>query len=753
MRIFLPMVQLTQFNIASAGFIHKFAAVVKKLNLTTYTMEKDHLFELAENYISQTGISVFLTGRAGTGKTTFLKYIVENTPKRCVVLAPTGVAAINAGGVTIHSFFQLPLCPYLPDVKELITEYQMPDAHRQLKKEKVKIIKTLDLLIIDEISMVRADLLDSVDAVMRRYRRNDKPFGGVQVLMIGDAHQLPPVVTEQDEPWLKRVYPSPFFFHSKVMQRLQYITIELQTVYRQLDTSFLDILNSIRDGRMDNATYRLLNSRLDPRFNPDDTIAVSGNRWIRLTTHNRQADNINQQKLEALKTRLYTFYAEIEGDFPENSLPAEKVLQLKEGAQVMFLRNDSREGRFYNGKIATVTEIDYDGITVTDENGDEINVPLEKWENIQYDIDKETKEIVPKVEGTFSQYPLRAAWAVTIHKSQGLTFDHVIIDAASAFTFGQVYVALSRCRTLEGIVLSSPISQSCLFNNSDVSGFHDQFMPVTEMERQLEASRSAYFMSTLKDCFSFSELERLIGWAGGVFKNHLKNTYPEQTARMEENRIRIRDMEFVAEKFRRELDRIGADDRPRINERVSKAAGYFMPILMDAASEVTPIMSVSIDNKEVKKTLTEASGELLPQLYMHLQSMKEIQERGFSIESYLRIRNDALLSSKTKTSIKKIKEPKPVKEKVVKTKPTIEEIYSDNRHPELIQPLIDWRTEQYMAQNIRAYWVITQRTLLEIADTCPTTKEELLQVNGFGPAKWKQYGEEILELIKLHRTH
>lgn len=714
-------------------------------------MKKDHLFELAENYISQTGISVFLTGRAGTGKTTFLKYIVENTPKRCVVLAPTGVAAINAGGVTIHSFFQLPLCPYLPDVKELVTEYQMPEARRQLRKEKVKIIKTLDLLIIDEISMVRADLMDAIDAVMRRYRHNDLPFGGVQLLMIGDAHQLPPVVTDQEEPWLRKVYKSPFFFHSKVMQNLRYVTIELQTVYRQSDQSFLEILNSIRDGVMDNDTYRKLNSRLDPRFNPDDSIAVSGSRWIRLTTHNRQADSINQERMEALKSKLYTFYAEIEGNFPENTLPAEKVLQLKEGAQVMFLRNDSRDGRYYNGKIATVTEIDYDAVTVTDENGDEINVPIEKWDNIRYEIDKETKEIVPIVDGTFSQYPLRAAWAVTIHKSQGLTFDNVIIDAASAFSFGQVYVALSRCRTLEGIVLSSPISQSCLYNNSDVSGFHEQFLPVSEMEKQLENSRQEYYMSVLKECFSFAQLERLSGWAGGIFNSHLKSTYPEQTTRMEENRRRIRDMEKVAATFRAQLDRIGPQDISLINERVSKAAGYFLPILIDVASDVTPIMSVSIDNKEVKNTLSEASGELLPELALHLQSMREILDRGFSIESYLKIRNDALLSNQPKSSVKKAKEPKPVKEKVVKAKPSIEEIYSDNRHPELIEPLIEWRTGQYLSQNIRAYWVLTQRTLLEIADKCPTTREELLEVNGFGPAKWKQYGEEILEIIAKYR--
>ena len=707
-------------------------------------MKKDHLFELAEKYISQTGVSVFLTGRAGTGKTTFLKYIVRNTPKRCVVVAPTGVAAINAGGVTIHSFFQLPLCPYLPDVKELVTEYSMPEAHRRLKKEKLKIIRTLDLLIIDEISMVRADLLDAVDAVMRRYRHDNRPFGGVQLLMIGDAHQLPPVVSETEEPWLKKVYPSPFFFHSKAFRRLQYMTIELQTVYRQSDGAFLEILNNIRGGEMDNRTYRMINSRLNPLFDPDVNVGTGHGRWIRLTTHNRQADNINQEKMSALKTGLHIFYADIEGNFPENSLPAEKTLQLKEGAQVMFLRNDSREGRYYNGKIATITTIDEeDGITVTDEDGEEIQVPREKWENIQYEIDKETKEIVPKVEGTFIQYPLRAAWAVTIHKSQGLTFDHVIIDAASAFSFGQVYVALSRCRTLEGIVLSSPISQACLYNNSDVSRFHDGFMPVGEMERQLEQAQEQYYMSLLKECFDFRELLRLTGWAGGIFQKNLTGTYPEQCVRLEESRKKTRDMELVAEKFHHELEKIGLKDKGLLKERVSKATGYFLPILTDIASMTVPALSVSVDNKEVRKNMTEASSELLPQLRLHLECMKRIQKEGFSASIYLNTRNEVILNEKE--NLKKRKE------KERKEKPDISQIYSGNRHPELIEPLTEWRTAQYMAQDIPAYWVLTQRTLLEIADTCPATKDELLAVNGFGPVKWKQYGEELLELIAQNR--
>lgn len=714
-------------------------------------MKKDRLFELAENYISRTEISLFLTGRAGTGKTTFLRHIVENTPKRCVVLAPTGVAAINAGGVTIHSFFQLPLCPYLPDVKELVTEYQMPEERRRLRKEKIKIIRTLDLLIIDEISMVRADLLDAVDAVLRQYRRNDRPFGGVQLLMIGDTHQLPPVVTGQDEMWLKQVYISPFFFHSKVMQRLEYVTIELQTVYRQSDITFLNILNSIRGGVMDNTTYRLLNSRLDPLFDPDDTNSPSGRKWIRLTTHNRQAEKINQQKLKALGTPVHTFLAEIEGNFPENSFPAEQELRLKEGAQVMFLRNDSREGLYYNGKIATVTEIDrFNGITVTDENGDEIVVLKEKWENISFEIDKNSKEIVPKVEGTFIQYPLKAAWAVTIHKSQGLTFDNVIIDAASAFSFGQVYVALSRCRSLEGIVLSSPISQSCLFDNADVSQFGSDSKPVSEMEHLLKEAHDTYYMNLLKDCFSFEELLRLFGWTVGIFRNHLQRTYPEQTERLDECRRKIRDMEDVAKKFRRELDRIGAKERDLLAERVSRASEFFLPTLLDVLSVARPALSVSIDNKEVKKSLSNASDELLLELSLRIQYMEKIQEQGFSIEVCLETRNEMILSdSQFDKRRSKTKRESVLKEKT--PKPDISQIYSDNRHPELIEPLTEWRKVQYTARNVPAYLILNQRTLLSIADAAPATREELLAVPGFGANKWKQFGPELLRLIAEHR--
>src|SRR5574344_137263 len=290
-------------------------------------VEKDIVFETAERYVNETGRSIFLTGKAGTGKTTFLKYITATTDKRFVVLAPTGVAAINAGGSTIHSFFLLPLCPYLPDVKELVTEYQMPEHYRGLRKDRIKIIRTLDLLIIDEISMVRADLLDAVDMSLRRYRRNDKPFGGVQLLMIGDANQLSPVVKENEREYISRVYPSPYFFYSKALQKVPYITIELSKVHRQKDLHFLNILNSIRENRISQGILDELNLRVGA-FDESQCGDV-----IRLTTHNSQADRINTAKLQALGTDAFEWEAEIEGDFPENLYPVEKTLTLKVGAR------------------------------------------------------------------------------------------------------------------------------------------------------------------------------------------------------------------------------------------------------------------------------------------------------------------------------------------------------------------------------------------------------------------------------------
>jgi hypothetical protein len=484
-------------------------------------MEKDEIFDMAERYVKATGRSVFLTGKAGTGKTTFLKYITQTTSKRFVVLAPTGVAAINAGGSTIHSFFQLPLCPYLPDVKELVTEYQMPEKYRSLRKERIKIIRTLDLLVIDEISMVRADLLDAVDMTLRKYRHSDKPFGGVQLLMIGDAQQLSPVVKDDERQHLSQVYQSPYFFHSKALQKVPYITIELQKVHRQQDQEFVNILNGIRENKPSDEILHALNSRVRAYEDCDDV--------IRLTTHNAQANKINTMKLDELPGEVRTFEADINGEFPENSYPADEVLSLKVGAQVMFIRNDSEAG-FYNGKIGKVTDINDRGVVmVTDSDGQTIVVNPAEWTNSQYVLNEESGEIEQSIVGTFRQLPLRVAWAITIHKSQGLTFDKVIIDAGAAFAFGQVYVALSRCRTLEGISLDSPIRASSIYSDSNIADFNDFIQAgVKSAKERLEGDERGYKYDTYREVFDFEQTGSCLGWMSKIWREKLRYIYESE---------------------------------------------------------------------------------------------------------------------------------------------------------------------------------------------------------------------------------
>ncbi|MCQ2126130.1 MAG: AAA family ATPase [Bacteroidaceae bacterium] len=705
-------------------------------------METNPQAELARSYINRTDVSVFLTGKAGTGKTTFLKNIVETTPKRCVVLAPTGVAAVNAGGQTIHSFFQLPLCPYLPDVRELITEYQMPESHRSLKKERINIIRTLDLLIIDEISMVRADILDAVSDTLCRYRRSSLPFGGVQVLMIGDVQQLPPVVKESERPYLEQVYASAFFFSAKVMQRLRYVTICLTHVFRQSDARFLDILNGIRDGEVTPSMLESLNSRVDAGFRPERR---RGEQWIRLTTHNAQADAENLRNLERLKGRIEYYECDIEGNFPQSAYPADESLGLKVGAQVMFVRNDSRGGQYYNGKIGTVDELDFDHIMVRDQDGGLIAVERETWENTRYELDKDSGEIKAVVDGKFTQFPLRLAWAVTVHKSQGLTFDHVVIDVAQAFTYGQVYVALSRCRTLDGIVLISPIQSSNLFAmGRSMSDFCNSF-PTEELIRDsLGPCQTGYYFDSLCSLFDLSTLVRLYGWVYGIFAKDLNTLYPVQKDTALALFDRSHELEDTASRFRQQLQRLqatagGDTSSPVLKERTSSAVGWFLPILEDMAVRTSEVLAVQIDNKEVRSGLQEAGGELLLELGKIVQCMQSVQKEGFSVDRFNRIRAQAVLNQGT-----------PLAETAKKRKAS-RDVYLGISHPELVQPLIDWRREKYQELGVPAFVVLTQKTLLAIADACPGNRKELLAVRGFGKAKWAVYGEEILKVVADNR--
>ena len=693
-------------------------------------MEKDEIFKLAERYVEATGRSVFLTGKAGTGKTTFLRHITQSTTKRFVVLAPTGVAAINAGGSTIHSFFQLPLCPYLPDVKELITEYQMPERYRSLRKERIKIIRTLDLLIIDEISMVRADLMDAMDMILRKYRHNDKPFGGVQLLMIGDAQQLSPVVKENERQYISQVYQSPYFFHSKALQKLSYVTIELQKVYRQQDADFVNILNGIRENNPTAEILKALNSRVNAYEGDDDV--------IRLTTHNAQADKVNSMKLEELPGEAMTFGAEIEGEFPENSYPADEVLTLKKGAQVMFIRNDSEAG-FYNGKIGKVSEIKANGqVTVTDSDGLDIIVSPVEWTNSQYVLDDESGEIQQSVVGTFKQLPLRIAWAITIHKSQGLTFDKVIIDAGAAFAFGQVYVALSRCRTLEGISLESPVRTSSIYSDLNVADFNDSVQAGAAAARdRLEDEERGYTYDIYREIFNIDQICSNLGWLRKIWGEKLQGIYESEYISLLKWGQTTDQAKKTAETFRAQVSRIEAakmEDDSFLNERLNKAAGYFHPILDELRSFCIKLGNLEVDNKEVGKRLKEALDELLTGLEISCSAMEMLKDGKFTLKDYNKSKTDCLLEDRSKVKARRLK-------KLVKADDEPGVV-----NEELREKLQEWRTARFKKDNIPAYMIMHQSTLMAIASRVPKTKAELMRIKGFGEESFKKYGEEILAI-------
>lgn len=426
--------------------------------------------DVARFIVEKTDMSLFLTGKAGTGKTTFLREVVRYTKKKCIVLAPTGIAAVNAGAMTIHSFFQFGLGPFVQGVIE-------PKSDFRINKSKLELIRHLQLLIIDEVSMVRADLMDHIDVELRRIRRNSKPFGGVQLLMIGDLQQLPPIAHGGEDELLRQYYKTLYFFSSAALKSMKYSCIELKNVYRQTDRHFIDILNHARDCTLTSQDISDLNARYIPGFSPKPEDG-----YIRLMTHNRQVDYVNETEMEKLDSKPYTFVAAVTGTFPEESYPTADSLTLKKGAQVMFIKNDP-ERRFINGTLGEVKSIDKNSIAVRlAESGTIIDVEPMEWQNIRYQFDEESKEISSKQIGRFKQYPLKAAWAITVHKSQGLTFDKAIIDVHAAFSPGQAYVALSRCRTLDGLVLSSPVSASVFMRDNAVDAYMNYISrPVEEL--------------------------------------------------------------------------------------------------------------------------------------------------------------------------------------------------------------------------------------------------------------------------------
>lgn len=457
--------------------------------------EINHLFELARELVLFTDQSVFLTGKAGTGKTTFLRDIREATTKNTAVVAPTGVAAINAGGVTMHSFFQLPFEPFIPDGNRYVSggiSYQNLFSKVKLSSIKRDVMEALELLVIDEVSMLRSDQLDCIDAILRGVRKDARPFGGVQVLLIGDLFQLPPVVTDNDRAILDGLYDSPFFFDAKVLQRFPLRHIELTKVYRQKEQQFIDLLNNVRNNTLTESDFQMLDNRYVYGYRPDEQDG-----FITITSHNYKADKINEQELAMLDGEVITYNGETDGEFNTRNLPAEMELHLKTGARVMFVKNDSGEDRrYYNGRLATVERAGQEEIVVRmQDDGSTLVLEKEVWKNIRYNLDKKTNTLQEEELGSYTQYPVRLAWAITIHKSQGLTFDKVVIDAGRSFAAGQVYVALSRCTSMEGMVLLSKITPDSIRSDERITGFSANPME-EEALRQLIAEEKPRWQAT-----------------------------------------------------------------------------------------------------------------------------------------------------------------------------------------------------------------------------------------------------------------
>lgn len=599
-------------------------------------MEKNLELRQAWEFVEHTGMSIFLTGKAGTGKTTFLKTLKSHSHKRMVVVAPTGVAAINAGGVTIHSFFQLPLSPYVPNAKM--------EQRFAYSKEKRKIMRTIDMLVIDEISMVRSDVLDAVDNVMRRFREHDKPFGGVQLVMIGDLHQLTPVVRDEEEKILSEYYSTTYFFGSKALQSIDYVTIELHHVYRQQDESFLKILNDIRDGHPTADDLKTLNSRYNPSFRPN-----ANDDYIRLTTHNSKADDYNNYELLALKTPSYTFEAEIEKEFPPSDYPTDMRLTLKTGAQVMFLKNDPK-GRYYNGRIGHVTYVDERQILVLCP-GDEKAIEVEKevWENTKYKINDSTNQIESEVVGTFTQYPLRLAWAITIHKSQGLTFDHAIIDAQLSFASGQVYVALSRCKTLEGMVLASPIEPSAIINDSRVSDYvANQGAAAKESIERLPKLKEAYYKQLLVELFNFKPI--LV--AESSLDRVMQEFFYSKSALAALHHTALGDLRTkvipTAKTWTNKIENLTDEQAHSTDflERVKRGAAYFAGQLTDIFDDMIKRTGLlQTNNKMIKRRLDHAYTDMHDIWLGKRYLLTDIAENGYTPQSYLKFKQEAVLNA------------------------------------------------------------------------------------------------------------
>ena len=697
--------------------------------------------QMARNYALYTHRNIFLTGKAGTGKTTFLRRLQQESRKRTIVVAPTGVAAINAGGVTIHSFFQLAPGLFLPG-----GQMNAVRNHYSFSKQKVNILQSLDLLVIDEISMVRADLLDAVDSVLRRYQRRDVPFGGVQLLLIGDLQQLAPVATDEEWAILSQSYATPYFFSSTALQQTDLVCIELRHVYRQQDQGFVRLLNAVRDANVDTSTLQTLNSRYRHDFRPP-----AEEEWITLTTHNAQAAQLNNRKLAELAAQPVTFQAKVKGDFPETSYPTDATLVLKVGAQVMFCKNDPTAAKaYYNGRIGKVERIEKERVTVRC-GTDRIEVGYLEWTNTRYVTDPATATIREEVAGQFLQIPLRPAWAITIHKSQGLTFDHAIINAGRAFSHGQVYVALSRCRTLEGLILSTPIPPDVITTDPDLVQFNDFAREHEPTAESFIADKRTFIEDILCDIFDFKAISMRLRYIVRLASEHLP--YFPAYVRMAQNAATQTDARLMAVglKFQTQIHQLipladSYSANHTLRERVRAAMNYYCKELANVLGEYVEAELPEIDNARGREQMEKELGALrtsfAEKMSVFIACLSE-----FSLDAYWDAKAKAAMTEEVtpkRTSAprrRRATTPMPATEK----KAEID--YESIRNPALYQRILAWRKSVAAERKMPASYIMPIRTVIGITNLAPHTLEALLSVPGVGKKTVAEHGSDLLEIV------
>ncbi len=690
------------------------------------SIERNEIFDLAYRFVTETSENIFLTGKAGTGKTTFLKYLKENCSKNIVVAAPTGVAAINAGGVTLHSLFQLPFHPFLPtksNKDELLAKIRFNRQRQQL-------LRKVELLIIDEISMVRCDAMDAIDTILKSVRRkHDIPFGGVQLLCIGDLHQLPPVAQRHEWNILQEYYFSPFFFDSNVIKEQMPLLIELNKIYRQKEHSFVELLNKVRNNHMSADDFENLHQRYNPAFRPSIE-----EKYITLTSHNNQADQINARELQKLLSPSFKYEAIIEDDFPENNYPAEGTLVLKVGAQVMFLKNDTVLKRYFNGKIGVVKSLDDEEIIV-ECDGVDISVSMEIWENSRYVLDRTDGKLQQETLGTFTQFPLRLAWAITIHKSQGLTFEKVMIDAGAAFSSGQVYVALSRCTSLNGIILLSKIPADAIYSNDNVIKGQQALTHKGSLAERFNGARQIFTQQLLEEIFSFIEIETLM--------NVLHYQVNQQKEKLNNEGIKwIGDLKnnFSADKntglkFLTQVSTLMKEEpviekNEHLKKRIVDASNHFEPkiSLYQQSVQNHPLIT---EHRETANVINEYLNQLIVAVYTNKYYLQYCKQ-PFSVTSFLQHK---LKFAQPRFNLSSYASGK-------------KQSYSDIQNIELYDVLKRWRDEVCDKSGMPIYMVTNRASLTEIATYLPLNKKDLLQISGFGKAKVDKYGDDILQSVQ-----